>query len=229
MWSCRKTSLLLALSPTLWAAAPLQFRTRELPRAVIGAAYRAVVQTQVDGRCPSSDVILEVAGGSLPRGVELSGDALTGIPKEFGIFRIRVRAANGCAAVVEDLALEVTGKPILRVTPEELVFECREGDAIPKPQAVLVSGSWADLAYAVRVTSAPWLRYHANQGATPYAGSPYAADSVTVEVLPDGLAPGVYRSVMSFSVDLGANMPRIPVTFRVLPKGTVSSDSSPAR
>lgn len=210
--------VLLALGAGQLAAAPLEFRTRELPRAVFGAAYHAILQTQVDGRCPTSDVLLEVAGGSLPRGIELAGDALTGIPKEFGVFRIRIRAANPCAAAVSDLALEVTGKPILRVTPEELVLEFREGDPLPKPEVILVSGSWADLAYAVRATNAPWLRLRANLGATPYAGSPYAADSVTVQVAPDGLAPGVYRSVMSFSTDLGANTPQIPVTLKVLPK-----------
>ena len=200
------------------AAAPLQFRTRELPRAVFGAAYHAVVATQVDGRCPTSDVILELAGGNLPRGIELVGDALTGIPTEFGVFRIQLRAANPCASAVGDVALEVTGKPILRATPEELVVEYREGDPLPKPQVILVSGSWADLAYAVHAADAPWLRFRANQGATPYAGSSLAADAVTIQVMPEGLAPGVYHTVIGFSTDLGANTQQIPITFRVLPK-----------
>src|SRR5689334_15390063 len=112
MWYCNRIAMLAALGGTLWAAAPLQFRTRELPRAVAGSPYHASVQTQVDGRCPVSDVILEVVGGNLPRGLELSGDALTGIPKEFGTFPISMRAANGCASMVENLTLEVTGKPI---------------------------------------------------------------------------------------------------------------------
>ena len=218
MWSCNRIAVLAVLGGALWAAAPLQFRTRELPRAVAGSVYHAVLQTQVDGRCPWSDVILEVIGGNLPRGIELSGDALIGIPKEFGAFRLRVRAVNGCASVSEDLALEVTGKPILRVMPEELVFEYREGESNPRPQSLLVSASWPDLAYEVRSGSAPWLRFRSNQGVTPYAGSPYAADSVTVEALPEGLAPGTYRTVMNFSVDLGANFPQVQVTFRVLPK-----------
>jgi len=218
MSSSNRIWLLLALGAMPAAAAPLQFRTRELPRAVFGAAYHAILATQVDGRCPTSDVRLELAGGSLPRGIELAGDALTGIPREFGVFRIRIRAANPCAAAVGDLSLEVTGKPILRVTPEQLVVEYREGDPLPKPQVLLVSGSWAELAYTVHAASAPWLRFRASQGTTPYAGSAYAADSVAVQMMPDGLAPGVYHSVMSFSADQGANMPEIPVTFRVLPK-----------
>lgn len=213
-----RIAVLTALGGTLWAAAPLQFRTRELPRAVAGSSYRATLQTQVDGRCPASDVILEVVGGNLPRGIELSGDTLTGIAKEFGTFQLRLRAANGCAQVVADLALEVTGKPILRVMPEELVFEYHEGDTNPQPQSVLVSASWHDLAYEIRVGSASWLSFHANQGVTPYAGSPYAADPVTIQALPQGLAPGTYRTVLTFSADLGANIPQVPVTFRVLPK-----------
>ena len=208
----------LALCAGQMAAAPLEFRTRELPRAVFGSAYHAFVATQVDGRCPTSDVLLEVAGGSLPRGITLAGDALTGIPKEFGLFRIRIRAENPCGSAVGDLTLEVTGKPILRVVPDELVLEYREGDPPPAPKVILVTGSWADLAYEVHATSAPWLHFQASQGATPYAGSAYAADSVTVEVTPDGLAPGVYRSVMTFSTERGANIPQIPVTFRVLAK-----------
>jgi hypothetical protein len=206
----------------LWAgyaaAGPLEFRTRELPRAALGTAYHAVVATQVDGRCPTSDVLLEIAGGSLPRGMALAGDALTGVPREFGVFQIRVRAANPCAWAVEDLTLEVTGKPILRVAPEELVVEYRDGDPLPQPRVILVSGSWADMPYAVQAANAPWLRLHAGQGVTPSAGSPYMADPVTVQVMPEGLAPGVYRTVVSFTTEWGANHPQIPVTFRVLAK-----------
>ena len=99
-------------------AAALQFRTLELPRAVFGVPYHASVETQVDGRCPIGDVVLELAGGRLPRGIGLSGDALTGIPKEFGVFRLHVRASNRCSSADEDLALEVTGKPILRASPK---------------------------------------------------------------------------------------------------------------
>ena len=217
MCSCNRLAAVLAFGGSL-AAGPLQFRTRELPRAVIGAAYHAVVETQVDGRCPESDVVLEVAPGSLPRGVELSGNVLMGVPREFGVFRMRIRAVNGCAAAAEDLALEVTGKPILRAAPEELVFEYREGDPLPQPQSMLVSGSWPDLAYAVAIANGPWLRFHANQGATPPAGSPYSADSVFFQVQPGGLAPGVYRSVIRLSTGMGANMPEVPVTLRVLAK-----------
>ena len=217
--SCsNKIRFLLALCAGQMAAAPVELRTRELPRAVFGAAYHTLLATQVDGRCPTSDVLLEVAGGRLPRGIELAGDALTGIPKEFGVFRIRIRAENSCGTAVGDLALEVTGKPILRVTPRELVLEYREGDSLPAPEVILVSGSWADLAYEVHAANAPWLHFRAAQGATPYAGSAYSADSVTVQVTPDGLAPGVYRTVMTFTTGLGADTPQVPVTLRVLAK-----------
>ena len=96
MWCSNSLCLLAALAWQL-AAAPLQFRTHDLPRAVFGAAYHAVVATQVDGRCPTGDVVLELAGGRLPRGIELSGEALAGVPKEFGVFPIRLRAGNSCA------------------------------------------------------------------------------------------------------------------------------------
>ena len=200
------------------AAGPLEFRTRELPHAMFGSPYHAFLATQVDGQCPTSDVRLEVGGGSLPRGIELVGDALSGIPKEFGTFRLRVRAANPCASAAVDLELEVTGKPILRVTPEELVVEYREGDPLPKPAVILVSGSWPSLLYSVHADNAPWLHFQAGQSTTPYAGSPYTADPVTVQVTPEGLAPGVYRAFLTFSTEQGANTPRVPITFRILSK-----------
>ena len=201
------------------AGAPLGFRTRELPRAAIGAPYYAVVATKVDGRCETSDVQMEVAGGVLPRGVMLAGDTLTGVPAEFGRFRIRVRAESPCASAIEDLILEVTGKPILRVAPEELAIEYREGDPAPLSRVVLVSATWPALPYALRAASAaPWLRLRPGEGATPPEGSPHTGDPVTVEVSPEGLAPGVYRAILSFSTAGGVNAPQIPVTFRVLAK-----------
>ena len=42
-------------------------------------------------------VAVAVAGGQLPRGVELSGDTLLGVPQEFGLFRVRLRASTACA------------------------------------------------------------------------------------------------------------------------------------
>ncbi|HEY2015776.1 MAG TPA: hypothetical protein VGH38_19875 [Bryobacteraceae bacterium] len=231
MWSFNKSSaavVLLAAGAWPLSAGPVQFRSHELPRAVFGAAYHSQIQTQVDGQCPVGDVVLEVANGNLPRGIELSGDVLAGIPREFGLFRIQLRGANRCAAAVQDFTLEVTGKPILRVTPEELSFEYREGDPTPKPQVAMVSGSWDDLPYAVRLTGAPWLSFHTDLGATPYAGSAFSADRVTVQVSPEGLAPGVYHGAMSFSADMGANMPQIAVTFRVLAKRVTSQGDTQA-
>src|SRR3974377_261865 len=77
---------------------PLSFRTHELPWAAIGMDYRVTIQTLVDGRCPQRDVQFSAAAGLLPRGLELQGDWLTGIPKELGTFRFRVRGVTGCGA-----------------------------------------------------------------------------------------------------------------------------------
>ena len=81
MWSFRRLPFLSgALCATLLAGAPLSFRTRELPWAAIGTAYRTIIQTQVDGRCPLSDVTLSVVAGALPRGLKIDGDVLSGVP-----------------------------------------------------------------------------------------------------------------------------------------------------
>src|ERR1051326_4477072 len=221
MWSrsaLLRRAALAAVTALPMVAAPLQFRTRELPRAVFGAAYRAVIATDMDGRCPSSDVVLELAGGRLPRGIDLAGDVLAGVAKEFGVFPLRLRAVNTCAAAVQELTLEVTGKPILRVLPERLTIDYREGDPLPQPQVLLVSGSWDDLVYSMEAAKAPWLRFRAQRGATPYAGSAYTGDSVNIQAVPDGLAPGTYQAVLSFSTDGGANIPEVPITFHVIAK-----------
>jgi len=206
------------MHPIVWLAFAIQFHTHELPRAIFGAPYHARISIQTDPRCPASDVAVAIAGGQLPRGIELAGDTLQGVPQEFGLFRVRLRAASACATAVEDFTLEVTGKPILRVSPTQLSFEMHQGDPPPGPQSLIISASWADLPYSVEARGAAWLSLHPNRGATPYAGSPYSGDPLSVEVTPAELAPGTYHAALHFWTDTGSNAPDIPVTFRVLPR-----------
>jgi hypothetical protein len=204
----------LAPLPVLSGKA-VEIRTSDLPWAVVNTSYRSMIEIAVDGRCPESDVAVSLNNGSLPRGIEIGAGYLAGTPKELGTFQFSVRAANNCSSVVKELELIVTGKPMLRVFPEELKWECRAGEAAPAPFTVLVSGSWPDLPYAMRI-DAPWLTGKVRAGVTPAAGSALASDAVSLEIDAKNLAPGTYRTFVRFSTSMGANSPAVAVTLRVV-------------
>jgi hypothetical protein len=194
-------------------AESLRIAARELPSAIIGLSYDAPIQTLSDGRCPANDVSLSLASGFLPRGVDLTPSGLSGVPKEMGIFRFTVRAANGCESATRAFALFITGRPILQVSPGELVFECRAGGAAP-PQVLLVSSSWANLPYSVAGAS-EWLGLEISAAATPGPNSARSGDPVTVRVVPGKLPPGTYKATLVFSAWRAANAPAVPVTLKV--------------
>jgi hypothetical protein len=204
----------------LWAAnaalcAPISFGTHQLPWAAVGADYRVTIQTRVDGRCPVGDPRLFVTAGSLPAGLELQGDWLTGVPKELGIFRFRLRGADACAAAEQDYVLAVTARPVLRLSTEAIVFEYRMGDPAPEAQNVLVAGTWPDLPYSVN-TTAPWLRAEPELGATPLSGAAFGADRVNVRLMTKDLKPGTYEGRLIFVAQQSATAPSIPVKLRVI-------------
>jgi hypothetical protein len=209
-----RLALLGVAGAVLLNAGPLGFRTRELPWAAIGTDYRATIQTQGDGRCSLADVVLYVADGVLPEGLILQGDTVAGTPKQMGIFRFRLRAANNCAAAEQEFLLQVTGRPILRLSPGELVFEYRAGDPAPKPKNVLVSSTWPELPYSV-AGEQNWLRVRLRAGVTPYPGSAFSSDAATVEVVPQDLKPGVYEATLVFFARQGDTSPEVPVKLKV--------------
>ena len=116
------------------------------------------------------------------------------------------RALSVTPARLRAACLEVTGKPILRVVPDELVFEYRIGDP----------GTWPELPYSVSA-AASWLHLSLSTGVTPSAGSAFSADPATVTIMPKDLAPGRYETALLFSAPGAATMPAIPVKLRVLP------------
>jgi hypothetical protein len=205
---------LLAAIPVLHGKG-VEIRTSDLPWAMVNTSYRSTIETAVDGRCPESDVAVSLNGGSLPRGIEIAAGYLAGTPKEVGRFQFSVRAANNCSSAVKDLELIVTGKPMLRVFPEEVRCEYRAGQAAPAPLTVEVSASWPDLPYAMRI-DAPWLTGKPRAGATPTAGSGLASDAVSLEIDAKNLAAGTYRAWVRFSTSMGANSPAVAVTLRVV-------------
>ena len=197
-------------------ALALQIRTEKLPWAIVGQPYRAKIDTRLDDRCLTADVRFSLAGGSLPDGLALNLFGLEGTPREAGSFRFTIRAANQCIAVEKKVELFVTGKPVLAVSREELSFEYHTGQALPKPEIVLVSSSWPELPYTVSAAGADWLRAEPAAGLTPVRGSAFRGDDVRVRIQPEKLPPGTYRTTMTFSTWKGANSPQIAVTLKVV-------------
>jgi hypothetical protein len=193
-----------------------QFRSQTLPWAALGGAYDAQIETLADIRCPEADVGVTLASGILPRGIELSGDRLHGTAMEMGSFPLRIRAANGCRSATREFVLVVTGKPILRVGPDELVIEYRAGEPNPAPQSILVGSTWPHVAYSVTSEPVDWLKISVTEGYTPDRGAALSSDAVWVRVLPQKLAPGTYKSILIFSAWLGANAPAVPITLKVI-------------
>ncbi len=182
---------------------------------MVGAAYHERIETGIDGRCLGVDVDMAVTG-QLPRGLELRGDYLTGTALEAGKYKLRIRAANTCSSTEKELDLIVTGKPILRVYPESLLFQFRAGQDAPATQSVQVSATWPGLAYAVN-SDAAWVIPKRRGGVTPAKDSGLSSDVVSVEVAPKDLKPGIYRSTLRLSTWYGANSPGVEVTLIVLP------------
>jgi hypothetical protein len=207
-------------------AGTVGFRTQELPWAAFGSPYRAVLGTFVDGRCIDGGVSFATVGGALPRGLELRGETITGVPEEFGAFSFRLRASNSCSAGEVDFVLQVTGRPILRVTPEEIDLEYRLGGPAPEAKVLLVSATWPGLAYTLTKGSEPWLRVRQQAGVTPLAGSPFAGDVVRVEIVPENLKAGRYETALVFSGPQGAAAVTVPVRLRVVAGAPVSTEES---
>ena len=182
---------------------------------MVNTEYRSAIATGIDGRCAEGDVVVSLHDGRLPRGVEVGAGYLFGTPREIGKFQFSVHAANNCSSTVKEFELIVTGKPILRVFPDEVTCEYRAGGSVPAPLTVRVSGSWPDLPYSIRV-DAPWLSAKLQAGVTPATDSALSSDTVLLEIDPKNLTPGTYHASVRFSTWLGANSPVVAVTFRVV-------------
>ncbi len=216
---------LCLLAPLPGRTASAGFRTRELPWAALGAPYRAVLETYVDGRCIDGGVRYS-AESALPPGLELHGETISGVPEVLGAFAIRLRASNGCGEEDRDFVLQVTGRPILQVAPQALDIEYRVGGPAPEAKTVLVSATWPKLAYDLNKGSETWLRVRQQAGVTPLPGSPYSGDVLRVQIVPANLTPGTYESAIVISGPMGAAAVTLPVRLRVVAAETTASSET---
>jgi hypothetical protein len=111
--------------------------------------------------------------------------------------------------------VEVTGKPILEASPEEITLTSKVPGEKPAPRAVLVSGTWPDLPYRVEKRNADWLEVSLTTGRTPPAESALTGDMVTLTADPTKLKPGTYRGALLISTPGAASVRTVPVTLMV--------------
>lgn len=201
----------------LLCAQGIAIHTDQLPWAIKGEPYNANVLTRVSGRCPNGDVRLSVAAGELPRGIELFSYGLEGTPLQMGTFQFTLQASNGCGTTVRRMKLLVTGRPILLVTPRQVVLDQPAGSDGSSDEDILkVEASWPDLPYSIAmVNAAPWLTALPVEGKTPDPDSAFTGDRVQLRVNAANLAPGVYHTTLKFYTQGGENAPTVDVTLRV--------------
>jgi hypothetical protein len=188
---------------------------QQLPIAAKGVAYRTTLDIRADVRCPMADAALSLVSGKLPSGLRLTMDGLDGTPLETGHFRFTVRIRDGCTSRTRMFELEVTGKPILQASPDQIAFTAKVSGQKLAPRAFLVSSTWPNLPYHVEKQSADWLEVNLTSGRTPPADSALTADTVTLTADPSKLKPGTYRGALLVSTPGGANVQTIPVVLVV--------------
>jgi hypothetical protein len=203
----------VAFTASALASDAIDIGTNDLPRAIAGMPYRAVLRVDLDGRCPVAGTHVSLAKGVLPRGLRMDYGWITGTPQEIGVFDLQLRAEDACAAVVKPVRLMVTGRPILNVYPASL--NIRLSASRFAAESFLVSSTWPNLAYMISDPRAPWLSVRPASGATPPEGSSLSGDRVTLRVDASKLDPGVYQETITVYTWDGANAPAVELTLVV--------------
>lgn len=192
--------------------------TTDLPWATKGEAYDALIVTHVSGRCPHGDVRLRVASGELPKGLELFSYGLEGTPRRIGTYQFILQATNSCGTAFRPMRLLVTGRPILLVSPREVVIDrvAGSGENGESDGLLKVEASWPELPYTVMpLNAAPWLDVAPVEGRTPDPESAFTGDRVLLRADSSKLAPGVYHAKLKFYAEGSENAPVVDVTLHV--------------
>jgi hypothetical protein len=108
----------------------IEFVTADLPWAIAEKGYEAPpLEVRVSGSCPIGGVGYAVVSGALPPGVQLSRlGYFSGAPVHTGQFSFTLRASDGCGWAEKQFTLEVTGAPVITVTPVHISFVCKAGE-----------------------------------------------------------------------------------------------------
>jgi hypothetical protein len=178
----------------------IEFVTADLPWAIAEKGYEAPpLEVRVSGSCPIGGVGYAVVSGALPPGVQLSRlGYFSGAPVHTGQFSFTLRASDGCGWAEKQFTLEVTGAPVITVTPVHISFVCKAGEN-PLEQQIRVSASWPRLAYRLAASNAAWLTATPEHGTTPRQGAAMADDIVHLQVDATGLKPGHYPASINVS------------------------------
>ena len=105
----KRTDYASALSPIPAPAAeqPPVITTTALPGGKAGAAY-----SQTLAATGTAPITWSIESGSLPAGLTLSGNTISGTPTTAGTFTFKVKAANGAGSDTKELSIVIQAAPV---------------------------------------------------------------------------------------------------------------------
>lgn len=155
-------------------------------------------------------------GGNVPAALSVSVNA-AGLQAGTYNGSITIDAAGGAASSVTlPVTLVIAAAPVLTVSPSELTLSYQIGGTAPPVAPILITSSNGALPIETSSsteTGGPWLQVTGG-GSTP--------GTVTTQLNPTGLTPGVYKGSISFAAAAAANSPLVlPVTLNVTTSATL--------
>ena len=197
--------------------------TNTFPAGTVGITYSLRLTTVGGCGTPFNPPTITVASGSLPPGLALANNQLTGTPTEAGPYSFILKATDPCGSSTKNVSLNVAagtsgGGGSLVASPATVLFTAGLGIK-PADQQVTINGpvgvSWSA---AVSTTgNENWLRLAS-------AGSGITGESVTLRAVPGTMALGSYDGLLNISSALG-NV-AVPVRLTIADSVTLTADTS---
>jgi len=147
------------------------------------------------------------SNGTIPGALNISANAAGMVP---GNYLGTITVASGGAITNITVSLNVTNAATLVLTPTTLSFQFTPGSAVPPAQTITVNSTAGPIPFTALSTTSiggNWLSVTANSTVTPA--------TLTVNVVPAGLAAGTYRGLITVSSGASADFRTAQVTLLV--------------
>lgn len=205
------------------SAAPLTLTLGTFPAGVVGSDYPVQILTPAGGATPYT---FALSSGSLPGGLTLSGNQISGVPIATGSFSFSIKVTDFAGKVIT-AGGSIVIKPAnadLILSQTSVSFTLTAGaNGLPTPASVTVRSSVVQqiLSYSYAVSpAAPWLNV-SGAGTTPGSLSlaldptapSQAAGTYSTQISVTCLAPSPCAGVtQNISVSLGVTAPPAQLT-----------------
>ena len=199
VWLCKTPPLIYSVGP-LSSSSP--------GRVVQSGATIAIAGTGFGQRCSTCGVL---ANSTALQISSWSDQAITAfLPATFNSYtQITVVTTAG----QDYIGIMAAPAPTIAVTPANLTFRYTIGGAVPAGQSIQLTNSGGVLNWTA-TSSASWLKVTPTSGAAP--------STLTVSVVPSGLAAATYSGSIQISSAGASNTPvTVPVTLIVAPQPPV--------